>query len=70
MPQYQEQDLVAAINDVRNGKSLRQASREWGVPSSTLSDRIRGRENYTQASESQQKLSPSQEEHLTTWILA
>jgi hypothetical protein len=70
MPQYQEQDLVAAINDVRNGKSLRQASREWGVPSSTLSDRIRGRENHTQASESQQKLSPSQEEHLTTWILA
>ena len=62
--------MITAINDVKNGKSICQASQDWGVPSSTLSDRIRGQENHNQASQSQQRLSTSQEERLTTWILA
>jgi len=70
MYQYTEQDLRAALSDIRNGKSLRQASREWGVPSSTLSSRNRGQESHTIAAESQQRLSPSQEEHLSNWVLA
>ena len=53
MPQYTEQDLQAALSDVRNGKSLRLASREWGIPLTTLFGRNQGRENHTQASETQ-----------------
>ena len=49
---------------------MRLASREWGIPLTTLFGRNQGRENHTQASETQQRLSPSQEEHLSTWVLA
>ncbi len=70
MPRYPEQDLLAAVNDVKNGKSLRLASREWGVPLSTLRNRLQGQEDHITAAESQQRLSKIQEEHLTSWILA
>ena len=70
MYQYTEQDLLAALNNVRNGKSLKLASREWGVPFSTLRDRNQGSENHTFAAESQQRLSKIQEKHLSTWVLA
>jgi hypothetical protein len=70
MHQYTEKDLLAALDDVRNGKSLRLASREWGVPLSTLQNRNHGRERHALASESQQRLSKVQEEHLSTWVLA
>ena len=66
MYQYTEQDLLAALADVRNGKPLRQASREWGVPFSTLRDNNEGSESHAVAAESQQRLSKIQEEHLTT----
>jgi 4-hydroxybenzoate polyprenyltransferase len=70
MHQYTEQDLLTALSDVRNGKSLKLASREWGVPFSTLRDRNQGSESHTFAAESQQRLSKIQEEHLSTWVLA
>ena len=70
MHQYTEQDLLAALSDVRNGKSLKLASREWGVPFSTLRDRNQGSESHTFTAESQQRLSKIQEEHLSTWVLA
>jgi dsRNA-specific ribonuclease len=65
MPQYTEQDLHEALNDIRNGKSLRQASQDWGVPTTTLYNRNKGREPHNIAAQSQQRLSPSQEEHLS-----
>lgn len=70
MPQYTEEDLLSAVADVTNGKSLRLASREWGVPLSTIRNRYYGQENRATAAESQQRLSKVQEEHLTSWILA
>jgi hypothetical protein len=70
MHQYTEQDLLAALSDVKNGKSLRLASREWGIPLTTLRSRNQGQENHTLAAESQQRLSKIQEEHLSTWVLA
>jgi hypothetical protein len=70
MRQYSEQDLCAALNDVKNGKSLKLASREWGIPYTTLQNRNQGQESYTLAAENQQRLSPSQEEHLSNWVLA
>ena len=70
MRQYSEQDLCAALNDVRNGKSLKLASREWGIPYTTLQNRNQGQKSHTLAAENQQRLSPNQEEHLSNWVLA
>ncbi len=65
MPEYTEQDLNKALNNIRNGKSIRQASRDWGVPDTTLRNRKKGGEGHLIAAQSQQRLSPSQEEHLS-----
>jgi hypothetical protein len=70
MHQYTEHDLREALSDVRNGNSLRKASREWGVPFTTLQNRNQGSESHTLAAENQQRLSSSQEEHLSNWVLA
>jgi hypothetical protein len=70
MRQNTEQDLLAALNDVRNGKSVKLASKEWGIPLTTLQNRNQGTRSYTIAAESQQRLSPNQEEDLTKWVLA
>jgi hypothetical protein len=70
MRQYTEEDLLSALNDVRNGKSLRQANRDWGVPVSTLQNHTKGTESHAIAAESQQRLSKIQEEHLTARVLA
>ena len=53
----------------KNGQSLRQASREWGIPLTTLHSRNQGSENRTVAAESQQRLSKVQEDHLSNWVL-
>ena len=52
MPQYTEDDITQAIRDVANGKSLRLASREWGVPYPTLRHRIKGTETHSNVAES------------------
>ena len=70
MPQYTEDDLNLALNNVINGKSLRQVTKDWGVLFSTLKDRINGIENHSKAAESQQRLSKSQEDHLADWAFA
>ena len=64
--QYTEQDLLAALRDVRNRKSLRLASQEWGILLSTLQDHNQGTESHASAAESQQRLLKVQEEHLST----
>jgi len=68
MPWYTKDDIAQAIKDVANGKSL-SAAKEWGVPHSTLWDRIRGSEPHSLAAESQQRLSRVQEDHLANWVL-
>ena len=70
MPRYSEQDLIMALNEVANGKSLRLASREWGIPRATLYNRNHGGTTHSIAAEDQQRLSKVQEEHLSTWVLA
>ena len=69
MAQYTEDDVAAAIQDVRNGKPIRRAAKDWGVPKTTLIDRLSGRESSREAAISQQRLSPVQEKHLTDWVL-
>lgn len=41
--QYSEQSLASALEAVKNGTSIRSASREFGVPKTTIQDRISGR---------------------------
>jgi hypothetical protein len=69
MGKYTEYDLGQAVIDVTNGQSLRKAARHWGVSLTTLHNRLHGHESAREAHASSQRLSPSQEERLTRWIL-
>jgi hypothetical protein len=53
MPTYIEQDLLTALNDVKNGKSVKCAYKDWGVPCSILHDCNQGRESHIIAAKSQ-----------------
>ena len=69
MPKYPEANMQNAINAVQNGTATREAARDWGVPLSTLSTRVRGtRPRGLYQAEVQQKLSIEQEQHLASWI--
>lgn len=68
-PQYTEADMTSALASIANGASERKASLEWGIPRSTLRNRILGHESHQVAAEPLQKLAPIQEKRLTEWIL-
>ena len=68
-PRYTEDDVQYALNDIANGKSVRQASLDWGPPRNTLQDRIDGRISRSEAAQPYQRLSPVQEQRLTDWVL-
>jgi hypothetical protein len=70
MPQYTEDDIAQAIEDIANGKSSTLAAKEWVVPHSTIRNRIKGHESHSTAAESQQRLSRVQGDHLANWVLA
>ncbi len=65
MPNYSENDVLAAID---NGVSVRKASREYGVPRTTLHDRIIGIRPKSIAHQHTQKLSTVQEDTLARWV--
>ena len=66
MHQYTEQDLLAALDDVKNGMLLKVASQEWGIFYSIIQNRNQGSKSHSLAAESQQRLSKVQEDHLFT----
>ncbi|KAJ3566248.1 hypothetical protein NPX13_g7210 [Xylaria arbuscula] len=68
MPPYSENDVLAAVAAISNGVSLRKASREYGVPRTTLQDRIMGVRPKTIAYRDRQKLSVVQEDTLARWV--
>ena len=68
-PSYTEEDVQRALADVANGKSVRKAGLDWGVPRSTLQERINGRVSRQEANEPSQRLSPVQEQRLIDWVL-
>lgn len=70
MPTYTEDDLKNAIEAIANGKSARQASREWSVPTTTLHNRMSGCQPRQIAHEKRQRLSRHQEEDLVKWATA
>lgn len=66
-----EESIQLALRDYNNGafKSLRAAAKAYRVPASTLTDRYHGKTTLRQARETQQLLSPKQEEMLIKWVL-
>ena len=69
MTKYTEADIDLALQAVANGTSARQASKHWGVPRATLYDRMHGHECRKDAFSPLQRLSQTQENQLTEWIL-
>jgi transposase len=66
---WTEQDIAAALDDIRSGTSVRKVALKWKIPAQTLSNRIKGRTKpRQQAHGAQQRLSPDQEAVLVTWI--
>jgi len=66
---YTEEDIQSALDTVENGMSQPKASSEFGVPRTTIRNRINGRISRQEAYKPQQRLSPVQEQRLTDWVL-
>ena len=67
---YTEQDLTDALALYeQGGESLRKLSLEFGIPRTTLYNRITGIQRRQDAFEQYQSLSRVQEDRLTTWVL-
>ena len=69
MRPYTNSMLTAALNAVSNSQSIRSASKDYGIPQSTLQSRKKGSEDTRIAHEHQQRLSSSQEKVLVDWAL-
>ena len=61
---YTEEDIMRALEAIANGVSIRQAWRNYGVPRSTLQDRLYGNKSHREAAIPQQKLSAVQKKRL------
>lgn len=70
MPSYSEKGILEAIKDVESGISQRKAAQRWGIPKTTLHDRLNSTVNKYDAQEHTQRLSRQLETHLVQWILA
>nr|AER39694.1 transposase [Verticillium dahliae] len=68
MPRYTEDEINQALEAIINGQSIKSASTEWGIPRTTLNNRLQGQQPRDIAFSTQQKLSPTQEKHLVEWI--
>jgi 4-hydroxybenzoate polyprenyltransferase len=66
---YTEDDMLQALQAIAKGLSLRKASLAYGIPRSSLHNRIIGHISRQQGAEGLQKLAPVQEQELTSWIL-
>lgn len=69
MSEYPENNLQSAIRDVEAGVSQRKAAERWGIPRTTLRDRLSGAKTRAMEAETRQRLSRVQEARLTKWIL-
>ncbi|KXH30964.1 hypothetical protein CSAL01_09169 [Colletotrichum salicis] len=69
MPNYTEIHVKNAENDVLQGKSIRKAAADWGIPYATLSRRLKGATTVRKSKEDFQRLSKSQEKSLAQWAI-
>lgn len=68
-PEYTEADVQCALAEIANGKSIRKASLEWGVPRTTLQDRNATTLPHVEAASHLQRLPTVIENQLTNWVL-
>ena len=62
--------MAAANLDITDNSLLvRQAAEKWGVPRSTISNRLRGQTALADQIQPGQRLTGNQEAKLTSWIL-
>ncbi len=69
MKKYTEADLQDALDAIANSLSIYKAAKEWGIPRTTIRNRINGQQSRNEAFASLQRLSPTQETLLTSWVL-
>ena len=68
-PTYTKEDIQRALNAIANGMSQKKAGLEFGIPRSTLQNRINGHISRQEAFTPYQRLSMDQKERLAKWIL-
>ncbi|KAF4449201.1 transposase, partial [Fusarium austroafricanum] len=68
MPSYTEEDMLIAINLVQNGLSQVKAAEEATVPRSSLRDRLKGIEPRKKAHADQQRLGPTVEADIISFL--
>ena len=66
---YTEDDVQMALKEVAEGKSVRRAGLDWGVPRSILQNRVYSHTSQIEAQGPYQRLSLVQEQQLTDWVL-
>src|SRR5437773_8833756 len=69
MPSYSEADVTAAIDDILDGRGIRLAARDHGIPRTTIGNSIKGMDTHQEASEDLQRLSPDLETRLAQFAL-
>ena len=67
--QYEENRMQRALNAVQDGQSIRRAALEYGVPKSTLGDRVSGRVTHGTLSGPSRYLSSEEEDELVRFLL-
>ncbi|CCD33716.1 hypothetical protein BofuT4_P065280.1 [Botrytis cinerea T4] len=66
---YTEDDIAAALFAIAGGMSMRKACSEYGIPRTTLHNRINGHLSHKKGAQNLQKIAPVQERALANWIL-
>jgi len=66
---YTEDDLGAALEAIASGAGIREATRHWGIPKTTLLRRLAGAQSHSDAAIWQMRLSSTQESNLTKFAL-
>ena len=67
---YTEDAVARAISDIKdNGLSQHQAAQKWGVPRTTISNRLGGQTAMADQIQPKQHLTGDQETRLASWIL-
>lgn len=66
--EYSDEQLCRAYEAVKDGVSLRHAAEQYGIPKSTLSDRITGRVKFGAHSGPERYLSDDEERELVSFI--
>ena len=66
MPSYSEENLQNAVKQAQKDNNTSKASRDWGVPRSSIQNRLKGLLPRNKAHSEEQNLSTTQETQLVT----